>query len=139
MLNPINHALTHDDALRYKVEPYVVAADVYSETPHVGRGGWTWYTGSAAWMYRAGLEWILGCRIRGAGLLLDPCVPRSWTEFHVSLRYHGTRYEIAFENPGGVNKGLVTLQLDGAELASRPGIVPLVDDGLTHRVRAVLG
>ncbi len=64
MLNPINHALTHDDALRYRVEPYVVAADVYSETPHVGRGGWTWYTGSAAWMYRAGLEWILGCRMQ---------------------------------------------------------------------------
>ena len=86
LLNPINHALTHDDALRYKVEPYVVAADVYSETPHVGRGGWTWYTGSAAWLYRAGLEWILGCRTRGATLLLDPCVPRAWTEFHVSLR-----------------------------------------------------
>ncbi len=65
MLNPINRALTPEAALRYKVEPYVVAADVYSEPPHVGRGGWTWYTGSAAWMYRAGLEWILGCRLRG--------------------------------------------------------------------------
>jgi cyclic beta-1,2-glucan synthetase len=139
LLNPINHALTQDDALRYKVEPYVVAADVYSETPHVGRGGWTWYTGSAAWLYRAGLEWILGCRMHGATLLLDPCVPRTWTEFHVSLRYRGTRYEIAFENPGGVNKGLVTLQLDGAELAPRPGVVPLVDDGVTHQVRVVLG
>ncbi len=105
MLNPINHALTHDDALRYRVEPYVVAADVYSETPHVGRGGWTWYTGSAAWMYRAGLEWILGCRMAGATLLLDPCVPRTWREFHVSLRYHATRYEIEFENPGGVQPG----------------------------------
>ncbi len=139
LLNPINHALTRDDALRYKVEPYVVAADVYSETPHVGRGGWTWYTGSAAWLYRAGLEWILGCRMHGATLLLDPCVPHTWTEFHVSLRYRGTRYEIEFENPGGVNKGLVTLQLDGAELAPRPGLVPLVDDGVTHQVRVVLG
>ena len=72
-------------------------------------------------------------------LLLDPCVPRTWTEFHVSLRYRGTHYEIAFENPLGVNKGLVTLQLDGAELVPRPGVVPLVDDGATHRVRAVLG
>ena len=139
MLNPINHARTHDEALRYKVEPYVVAADVYSEAPHVGRGGWTWYTGSAAWMYRAGLEWILGCRIRGATLLLDPCVPRGWTEFNVNLRYHRTRYEIAFENPLGVSKGLVTLQLDGAELPARAGLVQLVDDGATHRVRAVLG
>jgi cyclic beta-1,2-glucan synthetase len=139
MLNPINHALTHDDALRYRVEPYVVAADVYSEVPHVGRGGWTWYTGSAAWMYRAGLEWILGCRLHGATLLLDPCVPRTWKEFHVSLRYQATRYEIEFENPGGVNRGLVTLQLDGAALSPRPGLIPLVDDGVTHRVRAVLG
>ena len=139
MLNPINHALTHDDALRYRVEPYVVAADVYSEMPHVGRGGWTWYTGSAAWMYRAGLEWILGCRMSGATLLLDPCVPRTWREFHVSLRYHATRYEIEFENPGGTSRGLVTLQLDGVELVPRPGVVPLVDDGGTHRVRAVLG
>jgi len=139
LLNPINHALTQDDALRYKVEPYVVAADVYSEVPHVGRGGWTWYTGSAAWLYRTGLEWILGCRVQGATLLLDPCVPRHWTEFHVSLRYRGTRYEIAFENPGGVNKGLVTLHLDDAELPPQPGVVPLVDDGVTHRVRAILG
>ena len=139
MLNPINHALTHDDALRYKVEPYVVAADVYSEAPHVGRGGWTWYTGSAAWMYRAGLEWILGCRIRGATLLLDPCVPRTWPEFRVSLRYRGTRYEIVVENPQGVSRGVVTLQLDGAELPLQPGSVPLVDDGATHEVRAVLG
>ncbi len=105
MLNPINHACTLDDAMRYKVEPYVVAADVYSEAPHVGRGGWTWYTGSASWMYRAGLEWILGCRIRGATLLLDPCVPRSWHEFRISLRYRGTRYEIDFENPDGVSRG----------------------------------
>ena len=139
LLNPINHALTYHEALRYKVEPYVVAADVYSETPHVGRGGWTWYTGSAAWLYRAGLEWILGCRMHGATLLIDPCVPRTWQEFHVSLRYHATRYEIEFENPGGVSRGLVTLQLDGVELAPRPGVVPLVDDGVTHRVRAVLG
>jgi cyclic beta-1,2-glucan synthetase len=139
MLNPINHALTPEDASRYRVEPYVVAADIYSETPHVGRGGWTWYTGSAAWMYRAGLEWILGCRMHGATLLLDPCVPGSWSEFHVSLRYQATRYEIEFENPAGISRGLVTLQLDGVELAPRPGVVPLVDDGMTHRVRAVLG
>jgi len=139
MINPINHARTYNEVLRYKVEPYVVAADVYSETPHVGRGGWTWYTGSAAWMYRAGLESILGVRICGATLLLDPCVPRAWKVFNVNIRYRGTRYEIAFENPLGVNKGLVILQLDGAELSAQTGLVPLVDDGATHRVRVVLG
>ena len=76
LLNPINHASTRAAVHRYKVEPYVVCADVYAEPPHVGRGGWTWYTGSAGWMYRAGLEWILGFRVRGATLLLDPCVPQ---------------------------------------------------------------
>ncbi|MBK6508008.1 MAG: glycosyl transferase [Haliea sp.] len=139
LLNPINHSLTQEDAMRYKVEPYVVAADIYSEAPHVGRGGWTWYTGSAGWMYRAGLEWILGCRIRGATLLLDPCVPRAWRQFEVNLRYRGTHYAIAFENPLGVCKGLATLQLDGVDLPARAAVVALVDDGATHRVRAVLG
>ena len=139
MLIPINRARTRADAERYKVEPYVVAADVYSEPPHVGRGGWSWYTGSAAWMYRAGLEWILGCRLRGATLLLDPCVPRNWPGFEVTLRYRGTRYEIAVENPRGVNRRLASLQLDGEALPAQQGLVPLVDDGATHRVRAVLG
>jgi cyclic beta-1,2-glucan synthetase len=139
MLNPINHARTRADALRYKVEPYVVAADVYSEPPHVGRGGWTWYTGSAAWMYRAGLEWILGCRVRGATLELDPCVPSAWPRFEITLRYHSTRYEITVENPSAVNRRLIRLQLDGEELTAQPALVPLVDDGATHRVRAILG
>jgi cyclic beta-1,2-glucan synthetase len=139
ILNPVNRTLTRDAALRYKVEPYVVAADVYSVPPHVGRGGWTWYTGSAAWMYRAGLEWILGCRMHGTTLLLDPCIPRDWQGFQVSFRYRGTRYEIAIENPRGVNQGLASLQLDGETLPSGQGRIPLVDDGLTHRVRAVLG
>ncbi len=139
MLNPNNHARSLEDAIRYKVEPYVVAAEVYSEAPHVGRGGWTWYTGFASWMYRAGLEWILGCRIQGAALLLDPCVPRGWNQFQVKLRYRGTPHEIAFENPDGVNKGVTTLQLDDADLPGLPGRVTLVDDGATHRVRVVLG
>src|SRR5439155_1280125 len=72
ILNPINHASTRAGLHRYKVEPYVAAADIYSEIPHVGRGGWTWYTGSAGWMYRAGIEWILGFRLRGTTLHLDP-------------------------------------------------------------------
>jgi cyclic beta-1,2-glucan synthetase len=139
MLNPINRALTPEAASRYKVEPYVVAADVYSEPPHVGRGGWTWYTGSAAWMYRAGLEWILGCRMRGETLLLDPCIPRSWPGYKVALRYRSSRYEIEVENPQGVNRRLVSLHLDGAALPAQPGRIPLVDDGITHQVRAVLG
>jgi cyclic beta-1,2-glucan synthetase len=138
ILNPVNRALTPAAVQRYKVEPYVVAADVYSEPPHVGRGGWTWYTGSAAWMYRAGLEWLLGCRVRGGSLYIDPCIPKHWPGFQVSLRFGATRYEVAVENPGGVNRGLASLQLDGEALPPGEGRIPLVDDGRTHRVRAVL-
>ena len=138
-LNPINHARTLADALLYKVEPYIVAADVYSEPPHVGRGGWTWYTGSAAWMYRAGLESILGCRLCGAELLLDPCVPRDWPGFEVTLQNHGTPYRLTVENPRGVNRGVTDLKLDGRALPVEPARVALVDDGSIHEVRAVIG
>ena len=86
LLNPINHARTPADVTRYKVEPYVVAADVYAHPAHVGRGGWTWYTGSAAWMYRAGLETILGIRRHGAAFSLDPCVPFAWPGFSAVIR-----------------------------------------------------
>ena len=99
LLNPINHASTRAGVYRYKVEPYVVAADIYAEPPHVGRGGWTWYTGSAGWMYRAGIEWILGVRLRGTRLYLDPCIPRAWRGFEITFRYHSSRYEIVVENP----------------------------------------
>jgi cyclic beta-1,2-glucan synthetase len=139
LLNPVNHARTREAASRYRVEPYVLAADVYSHPSHVGRGGWTWYTGSASWLYRAGLEWILGCRVRGATLVLDPCIPRAWSGFEASLRYRRTRYEISVENPAGVNRGLVALRLDDEALSTLAGTVSLVDDGGTHRIHAVLG
>ena len=99
MLNPINHAATRAGVQRYKVEPYVSAADVYSVAPHVGRGGWTWYTGSAGWMYRAGVECILGLRVQADFLLIDPCIPAAWPEFGMTLRYRGAVYEIAVHNP----------------------------------------
>ena len=99
LLNPINHARTRTELLRYKVEPYVVAADVYATAPHVGRGGWTWYTGSAGWMQRAGVESILGLRRRGAYLHLDPCIPKAWPKFEITVRRQSTRYEIVVDNP----------------------------------------
>ena len=119
ILNPINHTSTRAGVHRYKVEPYVAAADVYAEPPHVGRGGWTWYTGSAGWMYRAGLEWILGFRVRGGTLHLDPCIPRAWRGFDIRFRYHSARYEITVENPRGVTRGVSRVELDGAPLAGR--------------------
>jgi len=139
ILNPINHASTRAGVHRYRVEPYVMAADVYTEPPHVGRGGWTWYTGSAGWMYQAGVEWILGFRLRGTTLLLDPCIPRAWPRYEIDFRYHSARYEIVVENPQGVSRGVASAELDGLVLAAGAAAIPLVDDGATHRVRVVLG
>jgi cyclic beta-1,2-glucan synthetase len=139
LLNPINHANTRAGIHRYKVEPYVMCADVYSTAPHVGRGGWTWYTGSAGWMYRVGLEWLLGFRVRGKTLLIDPCIPGKWPGFEIVYRHGSTRYEIAVENPRGVTRGVSSVELDGKTLVQRPAQIALADDGVTHRVRIVLG
>lgn len=138
LLNPINHALTWTAAQRYKVEPYVVCADIYSVPPHVGRGGWTWYTGSAGWMYQAGLESILGFSVRGDTLRLDPCVPKLWRDFEISFRYQTTQYKVFVENHSGVSRGIARLELDGHELVNGTCIA-LVDDGAPHNVRVVLG
>ncbi len=137
ILNPINHASTRAGLHRYKVEPYVAAADIYAEIPHVGRGGWTWYTGSAGWMYRAGLEWILGFRLRGTTLHLDPCIPRAWRGYKISFRYHSARYQLSVQNPHGVTSGISRVTLDGkpCPLAA----IPLASDGQTHTIDVVLG
>jgi cyclic beta-1,2-glucan synthetase len=138
-LAPIRHASTRAAIHRYKVEPYVACADVYAEPPHTGRGGWTWYTGSAGWLYRAGLESILGFRRRGAVLEIDPCIPKVWPGFKIAFHYRSTRYEIAVENPDGVSRGVTRLELDGEVLPGVRPAIPLVDDGAIHRVRIVLG
>ena len=138
ILNPINHASTRAGIHRYRVEPYVAAADIYSEAPHVGRGGWTWYTGAAGWMYRAGVEWILGFRLRGDRLRIDPCIPRAWRGFEISFRYHSSQYQIRVENPAGATRGIGTLLLDDAEQPPDSEL-ELADDGQTHEVRVILG
>jgi cyclic beta-1,2-glucan synthetase len=122
-LNPINHASTPAGMECYKVEPYVIAGDVYSEPPHVGHGGWTRYTGSAAWMYRAGLEWILGFRLRGTRLVIDPCIPCAWQGFTIAFRYHSARYVIVVENPRGATRGVSHVEVDGRG-SRRPGRHP---------------
>jgi cyclic beta-1,2-glucan synthetase len=139
MLNPIGHAENAAAAHRYRVEPYVACADVYSVPPHVGRGGWTWYTGSAGWMYRVALERILGFRLQGDNLLLDPCIPKAWPSYEISFRRGSTRYEISVENPLGVCRGVLAIKLDDQMLTVKPALVRLVDDGSTHRVKVVLG
>ena len=120
MLNPINHSRTRADAYRYKVEPYVVCADIYSTKPHVGRGGWTWYTGSAGWLQRAGVEGLLGLRLHGASLRIDPCVPKAWGQFEADVKYRSARYKVLVENPGGVNRGVVSADVDGARTHGAP-------------------
>ncbi|HET7360286.1 MAG TPA: glycosyl transferase family 36, partial [Rhodanobacteraceae bacterium] len=148
LLNPVHHGDSAEAVARYKVEPYVVCADVYSVAPHVGRGGWTWYTGSAGWLYRAGLEAVLGFHLRGDQLLLDPCIPKHWPSFDIVYRHRGaahvTRYDIAVENPHGVAAGVAAADLDGAALENlaaggRGWRLALADDGRTHRLRIVLG
>jgi cyclic beta-1,2-glucan synthetase len=136
MINPITHAMTPEDVDTYKVEPYVVAADVYTAEGHVGRGGWTWYTGSASWLYRVGLESILGFSKRGDSLVFDPCIPSSWKEFTLDYRFGSSVYHVLVSNPSGVQKGVASVSVDGV---SCEGAIPLVDDGAKHSVNVTLG
>jgi cyclic beta-1,2-glucan synthetase len=137
MLNPINHMRTAEDVERYRVEPYVVAADVYAHPMHVGRGGWTWYTGSAGWMYQAALEALLGLRREGATFSINPCIPAMWPDYVVDWRIGQTLYHITVTNPEHRCRGVQSAELDGRPID--PGAIPLRDDGETHEVLVVLG
>ncbi len=137
LLNPINHASTRAGLHKYKVEPYVAVGDVYAVPPHTGRGGWTWYTGSAGWMYRAALEYILGFKLQGDRLRVDPCIPRWWHEFEITYRRENTTYRIRVENPHSLCRGIAEVALDG--VAQPDHSVLLSKDGLTHEVRIVIG
>ena len=144
ILNPIAHSSTADAVSCYQVEPYVVCADVYSVEPHCGRGGWSWYTGSAGWLYRAGLEAILGFRQYGSVLSIAPCLPKDWPGYEIVFRYRGpgdaiTRYEIVVENPLRVSQGVVAMELDGVAIERDAAGIPLVHDGQVHHVRVELG
>ncbi|GAB3368919.1 glucoamylase family protein [Azotobacter armeniacus] len=138
LLNPINHARTPEAVERYKVEPYVVAADVYSVAPHVGRGGWTWYTGAAGWMYRAGIEGILGLRREGAVLLVDPCIPNTWPGFSATLNMGTTHYDLQVDNPAQCCRGITQALLDGAPIDCGEGLVRVPLDGGRHALWIVL-
>lgn len=137
LINPICHGATKDQVERYKVEPYVVSADVYGAPPHAGRGGWTWYTGSAGWLYRIALEAILGFRRQGRFLRFEPCVPASWPGYELVYRYGLATYRISFDNSKGVGRGVHSVMLDGRPMTD--GNVPLRKGGHTHDVRVVIG
>ena len=136
MLNPVDHAKSRADVQRYKVEPYVLAGDVYAAAPHTGRGGWTWYTGSSSWMYRVAVETLLGLKVHGGGFRIAPCIPKSWPSFRMVFRHQGSTYRITVENPGGICRGLGTVTLDGNVL---PGDEVRFDgDSGEHDVRVTL-
>ncbi len=137
MLNPINHTRDSQDIGRYQGEPYAVAGDVFSSGEHSGRAGWTWYTGSSSWMYRAGLESILGLRRHGASFALDPCIPASWPEFEILWRIGKTQYKIAVFNPEHRCKGVASAELDGKWVDA--SAIAIIDDGATHVVQVTLG
>jgi cyclic beta-1,2-glucan synthetase len=137
MLNPVNHARTAADAASYQIEPYVVAGDVYAHPAHRGRGGWSWYSGSAGWMYRAGLESILGLRRSGAACAANPCIPSTWPGYEIVWRFLSTTYTISVLNPDGRCRGVREVTLDGVVVDDLA--IPLVDDGRAHDVVVRLG
>jgi cyclic beta-1,2-glucan synthetase len=118
LLNPILHAETAGDSNHYRVEPYVLAADIYSCSPWVGRGGWTWYTGSAAWMWRLGVEGILGLHRSDGDLRIEPCIPPAWNGFEAWVHLGQQRVHVVVENPERLSGGVATMTLDGAALGS---------------------
>jgi cyclic beta-1,2-glucan synthetase len=137
MLNPVNHARHPADVARYRIEPYVLAGDVHGSAAHRGRGGWSWYSGSAGWMYRAGLESILGLRRTGPTFAVDPCIPTAWPGCHISWRHLDTQYEVSVSNPERRCRGVLEATLDGAATDHRA--IPLVNDGRVHEVAVLLG
>jgi cyclic beta-1,2-glucan synthetase len=137
MLNPVNHARTAADVGQYRLEPYVIAGDVYSHPDHRGQGGWSWYTGSAGWMYRAAVESILGLRRAGATFSVDPCIPSTWPDYQIVWRIGDTRYHIAVSNPERRCRGVIRATLDGASVDALA--IPIVEDGGVHEVNVVLG
>jgi cellobiose phosphorylase len=136
MINPINHGGSHDGIMTYKAEPYVVAADVYALSPHIGRGGWTWYTGSAGWMYRLIIESLLGLRQETDRLFIQPCIPEDWTTFKVHYRYRETNYHITIMRTDSIHSE-TRINLDGVDLHVEA--VPLVDDRKEHMVEVRTG
>lgn len=143
MLNPIHHGKTPEDIQRYKVEPYVMAADIYAAAPHTGRGGWTWYTGAAGWMYRLSLETLLGVHLEVDHLRISPCIPDHWTTYTVHYRHQETMYHIAIQRVEVGMQELLGVTMDGvhlqADITSVAGglvhnKIPLINDGQTHDV-----
>ena len=136
-LNPVTHSLDLANANKYMVEPYVVAADIYSTPPHVGHGGWTWYTGSSGWLYRLGMEAILGFQYRGDHFTMDPCIPDEWDGFKLKFKVENSTYAVKVKNPDHVQKGVTQIVLDGE--VQDDLTVPIEQDSNHHQVEVIMG
>ncbi len=136
MINPIEHARTKEAASRYKVEPYVVAADVYGVGNLAGRGGWTWYTGSAGWLYKAGIEYILGLKIVDNTLSIQPAIAANWKEYSIRYEYKTSVYNIKIKNPNGKNTGVEKFTLNGEEIPEKQ--VKLIDNGKINEIEIIM-
>lgn len=119
MINPIEHSRTKEASKKYKVEPYVIPADIYGTSNLAGRGGWTWYTGSSSWYYKAGIEFILGIKIEKGILRVEPCIPKDWKEFEVHYRWKNSIYHIMVRNPEGKNTEINKVFLNGVEVENK--------------------
>lgn len=138
MLVPINHTNTAMEVSRYKVEPYVMAADVYAVQPHVGRGGWSWYTGASGWMYRVALQHILGFNKLGDRIIVNPSIPKDWKDYHIEYLFMDTNYHISIKNPEQVNSGIKSMLVDGT-FNEHSNEILLVNDGKQHIIEIIMG
>ena len=134
MINPIEHSRNKDAANKYKVEPYVIPADIYGAGNLAGRGGWTWYTGSSSWFYKAGIEYILGLKIEKGILSLNPCIPKDWKEYVIRYKYGRSVYNIKVKNPNRKNYGISTFKVNGKEIIAK--CIKLEDDGRIYEIEA---
>jgi cyclic beta-1,2-glucan synthetase len=142
MITPVEHSRTKEAAKKYKVEPYVIAADIYGSNNLAGRGGWTWYTGSSSWYYKAGIECIIGMKIENNILKIEPCIPKEWKEYSIRYRYKTSIYNIKVKNPMSKVSGVDKLVLNGVEQLDKDGLVKneikLLDDGSTNEIEVTM-
>ena len=136
IINPIEHSRTKAAVNKYKVEPYVIAADVYGVGNLVGRGGWTWYTGSSSWMYKAGIEYILGLKIINNTLSIKPCIPKEWSEYSIRYVYKSSIYNIKVKNLQQKNKGIEKFIVNGEEIDKKE--IKLIDDGKINDIEVIM-
>ncbi len=132
MINPIEHSRTKEAAIKYKVEPYVICADIAGQRNLAGRGGWTWYTGSSSWMYETGIKYILGLRIHQGKLFMEPCIPSSWKEYSIKYQYKNTKYHIQVNNPNGKTTGVTSFKVNGEEVEEKQ--IKLEENGGIYKI-----